>query len=83
MNAQAWIALVGFCVVVAGLLVNAGMAFQKLNQHGKDIETLKSKTDSHASDLAGIAAIRDLLDEVRQDVKSLLTGRRGRGPTDP
>lgn len=82
MNAQAWIALAVLGLAVGGLLVNAGIAFQKLNQHGEDIKTLKTETKAHAGDLAGIAALRELVDEVRQDVKSLLTGRRNRGTTD-
>ena len=86
MNAQAWIALAVLGLTVGGLLVNAGIAFQKLNQHGEDIKTLKAETKAHAGNLSGLLAVlgplKDKLDEMSQDVKSLLSGRRGRGTTD-
>jgi hypothetical protein len=90
MNVQA---ILGLCSVVLALIsviviplfvvfFRMGKSASTLERHGTDIETLRVKTDTHAGDLAGIGALRELVDEVRHDVKSLLTGRRGRGPAE-
>ena len=79
MNAQAWIALGVLVLAIAGLLFNAGKHAQKLETHERDIDTLKTKTDALGQETSGITILRELLEEVRQDVKGLIGGRRNSG----
>ena len=89
--------ILGLCSVVLAIIsviviplfvvfFRMGKSASILERHGEDIDSLKAKSDSHANDLSGLLAVlgplKDKLDEMSQDVKSLLTGRLGRGPTD-
>lgn len=79
MNAQAWIALGTLAIAVGGLLFNAGAQWQRLQTHSDEIRNLKSTTDELGRELSGNTILRALLEEVRQDVKALMSGRRGQG----
>lgn len=91
MTTHDWLAACSLALAVISVIViplfvlffRIGRSSAVVDQHGVDIKSLKEKTDTHGNDLsglmAGFTALRDLADEIRKDVKSLLTGRRGRG----
>lgn len=80
MDTQTWIALAALALAVGGLLFNAGAQWQKLQTHADEISALKLKTDDLSHEASGIATLRALLEEVRQDVKALMTGRMKPAP---
>jgi Tfp pilus assembly protein PilO len=91
MNTQSLLGLGGFMVATISAIVvplfivffRMGRSAADLEAQGKEIEALKTRTEKHGHDLAGIASLRDLLDEVRADVKILLTKpARAQGPRD-
>lgn len=79
----AWIGvIVSGAALVIGLAVQGGLfAFtlgkhsQRLSNAESEVKDLKRKSDEHATSLSGIEGMRTLLEEVRHDMKSLLTGK--------
>ena len=89
--------LINICSVVLALIATVvmplfvvfyrmGKSASMLERHSTDIDALKAKSDAHSNDLSGLLAVlgplKDKLDEMSQDVKSLLSGRRSRGTAD-
>lgn len=79
----------GIVIAGAGLLVGVAVqgglfAFrlgrhdQRLTSAEESVVELKKKTDDHAAVIASINGMQTLLDEVRKDVKAILTSSRRR-----
>jgi hypothetical protein len=67
---------------LAGLIYHAGRHSQRLTAAEKDIGDLKDTQAEHGRAIIGFEQALELLREVRDDVKGLLTGRSrpaGRG----
>lgn len=68
--------------LVLGLLIQGvsfafliGRQAERLASVERDCVDLKSKVEEHAGAIAVLTGMRQLLEEVRHDVKNLLTGR--------
>jgi hypothetical protein len=71
------------CTVLGSLLMlahNTGKHTERLNQHQRDIEKLQETADEHTRALGAWDTALRLLEEVREDVKGLLTGAHPRSP---
>ena len=82
MTASAVGPLIAGAGLVLGLLIQ-GVSFafllgrhaERLSAIERDCVDLKVKVEEHAGAIAVLTAMRQLLEEVRHDVKNLLTGR--------
>jgi hypothetical protein len=63
---------------LGSLTWHGGRQAQKLDNAASDIRDLKTKQDEHATSIAAWSQALSLLEEVRGDVKSLMTGRARR-----
>lgn len=84
------IELIGAIVGLAGIAIQGGSFAYLLGKHSqriatmeRDTDELKRKTEEHSAAIAVFAGMKDLLKEVRDDVKGLLSNgrptRRGTG----
>jgi hypothetical protein len=85
MNAAEWLMLGALALTllttIAGGCYIAGRHSQRIDTHDHEISNLKTKTDAHSTAIADITGMKDLLREVREDVKAMMgrsrTGRSG------
>jgi len=71
------VAVAGFGAWALALTFQAGKHAQRMDTAEKSLEKLQETVAGHANSISAWDQAVKLLEEVRKDVKSLMTGRRG------